>query len=69
MVHFQSLACFSERRGCLATASKTTEIYSHLLPQQLHSEINKGLHQFDVLEKTEKFEVDAVQRAKRNELR
>jgi len=23
---------------------KTTEVYSHLLPQQLHSEINKGLH-------------------------
>jgi integrase/recombinase XerD len=30
------------------TTSKTTEIYSHLLPQQLHSEINKGLHSFDV---------------------
>ncbi len=33
--------------------SKTTEIYSHLLPQQLHSEINKGLHQFGVTEKNE----------------
>ncbi|HEY9167086.1 MAG TPA: site-specific integrase [Candidatus Kryptonia bacterium] len=30
--------------------SKTTEIYSHLLPQQLHSEINKGLHGFGILE-------------------
>jgi integrase len=30
--------------------SKTTEIYSHLLPQQLHSEINKGLHQFEALQ-------------------
>jgi integrase/recombinase XerD len=29
------------------TTSKTTEIYSHLLPQQLHSEINKGLHSFE----------------------
>ena len=27
--------------------SKTTEIYAHLLPQQLHYEINKGLHSFD----------------------
>ncbi|MGO9482718.1 MAG: tyrosine-type recombinase/integrase [Candidatus Kryptoniota bacterium] len=31
------------------STSKTTEIYSHLLPQQLHSEINKGLHQFGTL--------------------
>ncbi len=29
------------------STSKTTEIYSHLLPQQLHYEINKGLHRFD----------------------
>lgn len=33
--------------------SKTTEIYSHLLPQQLHSEINKGLHQFGFFENAE----------------
>jgi site-specific recombinase XerD len=29
------------------TTSKTTEIYSHLLPQQLHYEINKGLHSIE----------------------
>jgi site-specific recombinase XerD len=29
------------------TTSKTTEIYSHLLPQQLHYEINKGLHRIE----------------------
>jgi len=29
------------------TTSKTTEVYAHLLPQQLHSEINKGLHNFE----------------------
>ncbi len=34
--------------------SKTTEIYSHLLPQHLHLEINRGLHQFGALEKAEK---------------
>ena len=26
------------------SSSKTTEIYSHLMPQQLHFEVNKGLH-------------------------
>jgi site-specific recombinase XerD len=29
------------------TTSKTTEIYSHLLPQQLHFEVNKGLHSIE----------------------
>ena len=44
------------------STSKTTEIYSHLLPQQLHSEINKGLHQFGILEKAESCELVATQR-------
>lgn len=39
--------------------SKTTEIYSHLLPQQLHSEINRGLHQFAVLKNAQGCEVGA----------
>ena len=38
------------------STSKTTEIYSHLLPQQLHSEVNKGLHQFGILEKAVRLE-------------
>jgi integrase len=29
------------------TTSKTTEIYSHLMPQQLHVEINMGLHNIE----------------------
>jgi site-specific recombinase XerD len=29
------------------TTSKTTEIYSHLLPQQLHFEVNRGLHNLE----------------------
>jgi site-specific recombinase XerD len=29
------------------TTSRTTEVYSHLLPQQLHSEVNKGLHSIE----------------------
>jgi site-specific recombinase XerD len=29
------------------TTSKTTEIYSHLMPQQLHDEINMGLHNIE----------------------
>jgi integrase len=29
------------------TTSRTTEIYSHLLPQQLHSEVNKRLHSIE----------------------
>jgi site-specific recombinase XerD len=29
------------------TTSKTTEIYSHLLPQQLHFEVNRGLHNIE----------------------
>jgi site-specific recombinase XerD len=37
--------------------SRTTEIYSHLLPQQLHSEINKGLQQFGSLKGASDFEV------------
>ncbi len=41
--------------------SKTTEIYTHLLPQQLHSEINKGLHPFGILEKADSYEVVATQ--------
>jgi site-specific recombinase XerD len=32
------------------STSKTTEIYSHLLPQQLHSEVNKGMQKFGVME-------------------
>jgi site-specific recombinase XerD len=28
------------------STSKTTEIYSHLLPQQLHREVNRGMHIF-----------------------
>ncbi|MGB6063577.1 MAG: site-specific integrase, partial [Desulfomonilaceae bacterium] len=32
------------------STSKMTEIYSHLLPQQLHSEVNKGLNQFSIPE-------------------
>ena len=32
------------------STSKMTELYSHLLPQQLHSEINKGLHEFNSLQ-------------------
>jgi len=28
------------------STSKTTEIYSHLLPQQLHTEVNRGLQAF-----------------------
>jgi site-specific recombinase XerD len=29
------------------TTSRTTEIYSHLMPQQLHLEVNKGLHSIE----------------------
>jgi integrase/recombinase XerD len=29
------------------TTIRTTEIYSHLLPQQLHFEVNKGLHSIE----------------------
>ena len=29
------------------TSSRTTEIYSHLLPQQLHFEVNRGLHNIE----------------------
>jgi integrase len=29
------------------TNSQTTEIYSHLMPQQLHFEVNKGLHHLE----------------------
>jgi site-specific recombinase XerD len=29
------------------TTSKTTEIYAHLLPQQLHDEVNKGMLGFE----------------------